>query len=256
MRVRFMLAAALITTSTFTLAGTGIASASTASGSFAGCPTLSEGHSSGDCVIRLQNDLDVVNSGYHLQSDGIFGRDTRIAVIDFQGRNHLGADGIVGSATADELTRQSQAQGSVPTPAPSATSANEPAAPQPHMLLPEKAREIALGLIDATGDLGVQCGLGKIGDKIRAGSVPADAVKASLALSDAKSACSGVKNMAEAVGVITALAAFDQPVYVTETQSAKNKWWGLGFVKTCTVDVQAGASERLSHHFKASFTCH
>jgi peptidoglycan hydrolase-like protein with peptidoglycan-binding domain len=88
--------------------------------SFSGCPKLSEGDQ-GDCVRQLQNALNTVNSNYHLASDGKFGPDTRIAVLDFQGRNHLGADGIVGSTTASELARQAQQNGSVASPRPGRT---------------------------------------------------------------------------------------------------------------------------------------
>jgi peptidoglycan hydrolase-like protein with peptidoglycan-binding domain len=86
--------------------------------SFPDCPVLSENNSTGPCVQRLQNDLNAVNSGYGLTPDGTFGADTRIAVLDFQGRNHLGADGIVGAETADLLAAQAQAMGSVATPQP------------------------------------------------------------------------------------------------------------------------------------------
>jgi peptidoglycan hydrolase-like protein with peptidoglycan-binding domain len=148
---------------TILLAGAGTAVAAP-SGSFPGCPVLSEGNSSGPCVERLQVDLNTVNSGYHLTQDGVFGVGTRIAVLDFQGRNHLGADGIVGASTADELTRQSQAEGAVPTPSPSGVPADGPATAQPHMLTPDRAERAALGLIDSTGPLAFQGGLSRIGD--------------------------------------------------------------------------------------------
>ena len=53
--------------------------------------------------------------GYDLTPDGKFGRLTRIAVLDFQGRNHLPADGNVGPVTANALLDQT----SVGTPSPS-----------------------------------------------------------------------------------------------------------------------------------------
>jgi peptidoglycan hydrolase-like protein with peptidoglycan-binding domain len=90
--------------------GSGTASAKTEQRSFPGCPMLSENNSNGPCVTRLQNYLNVVNSAYDLQPDGSFGSDVRIAVLDFQGRNHLGADGIVGSVMADKLQRQYDAR--------------------------------------------------------------------------------------------------------------------------------------------------
>ena len=98
-------ALAVIVSAGLTL-GNGIAAADTGPRSFPGCPLLLEDRSTGDCVIRLQNDLNAVNEGYHLDPDGTFGADTRIAVLDFQGRNPPGADGNVGAVTADQLSRQ------------------------------------------------------------------------------------------------------------------------------------------------------
>jgi peptidoglycan hydrolase-like protein with peptidoglycan-binding domain len=83
----------------------------------AGCPKLSEGDQS-DCVRQLQHALNTVNSAYNLKEDSKFGPDTRVAVLDFQGRNHLGADGLVGATTADELARQAQQHESEATPPP------------------------------------------------------------------------------------------------------------------------------------------
>ncbi|NMO90062.1 peptidoglycan-binding protein [Actinomycetospora sp. TBRC 11914] len=90
------------------LYGSGVASAQTGS-SFAGCPQLNEGDR-GPCVEKLQTELNAVHP-YHLEVDGIFGKNTRIALLDFQGRNHrtqpyLGADGRFGPATAKELQSQ------------------------------------------------------------------------------------------------------------------------------------------------------
>jgi hypothetical protein len=47
-----------------------------------------------------------------------------------------------------------------------------------------------------------------------------------------------------------------QSVYISMKQSEKNKWWGLGVVKTCTVKLRVGASERIAKTFTANFTCH
>jgi hypothetical protein len=121
---------------------------------------------------------------------------------------------------------------------------------------PEQARGIALGLIDATGPLAVQCGLGKVGEGLRARNVATAAIKDSLAVSGAKKSCSGVVQIGEAALTIGMLAEAGQQVYITQTQSEKNKWWGAGLIKTCTVKVRAGASETLAKDFKASFTCH
>jgi hypothetical protein len=121
---------------------------------------------------------------------------------------------------------------------------------------PEEARGIAIGLIDATGPLAVQCGLGKVGEAIRARNVATAAIKDSLAVSGAKKSCSGVVQIGEAALAIGTLAEAGQQVYITQTQSEKNKWWGAGIIKTCTVTVRAGASDTLAKNFKASFTCH
>lgn len=87
-------------------------------GSFAGCPVLLEDRSSGSCVRKLQRYLNAVNDEYDLAVTGRFGRDTRIAVLDFQGRNGLDADGNVGDDTARELRRQALEHGSVRSPRP------------------------------------------------------------------------------------------------------------------------------------------
>jgi peptidoglycan hydrolase-like protein with peptidoglycan-binding domain len=105
------------------------------------------------CVMELQKDLNAVNDGYHLDPDGEFGADTRIAVLDFQGRNHLGADGNVGAATADELSRQAAiAGGKQEQPAP-------PVDPQP-----ERRRDP--GAAVDTGKSGPECLLEAVKDKI------------------------------------------------------------------------------------------
>jgi Putative peptidoglycan binding domain len=72
--------------------------------SYEGCPVL-RGNSTGYCVRMLQYELNTVGP-YNLQVDGVLGQATFTAVLDFQGRNHLGADGIVGPATADLLDAQ------------------------------------------------------------------------------------------------------------------------------------------------------
>ena len=47
--------------------------------------------------MALQRNLNKL--GYSLNADGIFGEDTKKAVISFQGKNGLSADGIVGPNT-------------------------------------------------------------------------------------------------------------------------------------------------------------
>lgn len=87
--------------------------------SYPGCPLLLEGMS-GACVERLQMELNAVEPAHGLAEDGYFGAGTRIAVLDFQGRNGLGADGNVGSVTADLLS--SQVDYWVASPVPSSPS--------------------------------------------------------------------------------------------------------------------------------------
>jgi len=131
----------------------GIAAADTESGSFPGCPLLLENRSTGPCVMQLQNDLNAVNDGYDLNPDGVFGADTRIAVLDFQGRNHLGADGNVGTATADELSRQAAiAIGNQEQPTP------------PESTEPERRGDPG-GVID-TGRSAPECFLEAVKDKV------------------------------------------------------------------------------------------
>ena len=55
----------------------------------------------GEAVKLLQNKL--VSKGYKLIADGDFGNNTKKAVIDFQSKNGLVADGIVGTKTLDKL---------------------------------------------------------------------------------------------------------------------------------------------------------
>lgn len=59
-------------------------------------PVLRPGDRSDD-VLDLQNEL--VDAGYRVLPDGHFGDHTREAVIDFQSRHGLDADGIVGART-------------------------------------------------------------------------------------------------------------------------------------------------------------
>lgn len=55
----------------------------------------------GDTVSELQEAL--VELGYDIAVDGIFGDDTHAAVVDFQSNNGLDADGIVGPNTWEAL---------------------------------------------------------------------------------------------------------------------------------------------------------
>jgi len=85
--------------------------------SYPDCPLLVEGDS-GDCVARLQHDLNMVNTYYNLPQTGFFGVLTRTAVLDFQGRNGLDADGNVGGETTDVLADQASPEDFVQSPRP------------------------------------------------------------------------------------------------------------------------------------------
>ncbi|MFO0560845.1 MAG: peptidoglycan-binding domain-containing protein [Polyangiales bacterium] len=60
-------------------------------------PGMIERGARGDSVRDLQQAL--VDAGYDIEVDGIFGEDTESAVVDFQSNNGLDADGIVGPRT-------------------------------------------------------------------------------------------------------------------------------------------------------------
>lgn len=78
----------------------------------AGRTTVKYG-SRGSDVTELQNKLNA--NGYKLDVDGIFGNQTQSAVKDYQQKNGLGVDGIVGTNTWGKLL------GSAAAPTPSAT---------------------------------------------------------------------------------------------------------------------------------------
>lgn len=57
--------------------------------------------STGQLVIDLQRQLNLL--GYGLNDDGAFGNNTEIAVRDFQRKNHIKDDGVVGDGTRELL---------------------------------------------------------------------------------------------------------------------------------------------------------
>ena len=57
--------------------------------------------SQGDAVRQLQSELN--KHGYQLKEDGIFGKNTRSAVRDYQRKNKLRLDGIAGDETWGSL---------------------------------------------------------------------------------------------------------------------------------------------------------
>lgn len=74
------------------------------------CDTTLRYGSSGDCVKRLQRRLNELglNCGNQLTVDGAFGRQTRMRVYAFQGRNRIGVDGVVGPITRGKLRNPSE----------------------------------------------------------------------------------------------------------------------------------------------------
>lgn len=126
------------------------------------------------------------------------------------------------------------------------------------MIPPDRAKDIAAGLVDATGPLALQCAMGKLGDKIRTGATPAAqvasaAVKDSLAFAGANKGCGAATEVLKAVLVIVALTEVNEPVYITLKQSTKNNFWPKP--DTCTVVIRAGASEVLSQEFQGQLFC-
>ena len=127
----------------------------------------------------------------------------------------------------------------------------------PGRLIPaNEAFGIAAGLADASGDLALQCLMGKIGDRVRGGSpttrVASVAVKESLAFAQAKKGCDAMVETLKAAGVIVGLAELNQPAWVSLEQSTKKR-----FLRPdeCTVVMHAGPSEALALKFTAKFTC-
>jgi peptidoglycan hydrolase-like protein with peptidoglycan-binding domain len=107
--------------------------------------TLLQMGSQGTAVTALQKQLQSI--GYPLQkfgADGKFGNEVRDAVMDFQRKNSLKIDGIVGPATQTKLNEKSSSLWNkvtnifsptptpIPTPPPSPTvSIPQPPAPEP-----------------------------------------------------------------------------------------------------------------------------
>jgi peptidoglycan hydrolase-like protein with peptidoglycan-binding domain len=100
----------------------GAGPANAAADTLQGCGVLREGPGTSDCVRTLQRFLNLVNPAHALRVDGRYGEGVRKAVLDFQGRNHLGADGVVGRRTAELLESQARAR--------SNGAGRAPAAPQ------------------------------------------------------------------------------------------------------------------------------
>ena len=68
--------------------------------------------STGDSVRDLQRKLNA--NGYELDEDGVFGNNTYNAVVDYQRKNNLAVDGVVGDETWGSLEKVQAAQRSTP----------------------------------------------------------------------------------------------------------------------------------------------
>ena len=98
-------AAASVTTLGLLLAAPGTAAAQEEMIHLSDCELMLEGQNS-TCVALLQLALNKTGAPYNLNTDGSFGAGTRTAVLDFQGRNGLGADGNAGPEVTAALIRQ------------------------------------------------------------------------------------------------------------------------------------------------------
>ena len=76
--------------------------------------------SQGSDVTELQKLLN--QNGYSLTEDGVFGTKTQNAVEDYQQKNNLGVDGIVGTNTWSALTGASTANNTATTTTPTTTT--------------------------------------------------------------------------------------------------------------------------------------
>ncbi|WP_345660013.1 peptidoglycan-binding domain-containing protein [Streptomyces venetus] len=68
----------------------------------------------GACVTSLQKNLEAY--GYELETDGRYGHETRLTVMDFQRRHGLAVDGVAGRETMTALDRWANAPHADPEP--------------------------------------------------------------------------------------------------------------------------------------------
>lgn len=106
-----MKASSVVAVAAVSLTGIGVTTVATMEGAHAAeCVTsqrvkIKEGKRGIDSVNEAQCRLNKV--GYQLKVDGVFGKSTTDAVKDFQGKNGLGADGVVGPQTWKVLVEKS-----------------------------------------------------------------------------------------------------------------------------------------------------
>lgn len=79
-------------------------------------PTFFKQGENGDKIKEIQQKLN--KFGYNLAVDGSFGSSTYTAVVDFQNRNKISADGVVGPTTLEKLNNKPTADTMYKPPAP------------------------------------------------------------------------------------------------------------------------------------------
>jgi Putative peptidoglycan binding domain len=82
--------------------------------SLVACPQyMWAGQQQSNCIAGLQRLLDEDPPYAELTHDGVFGRDTKKAIVAFQDMNHLHEDGVAGPATIDILQQLAPKPGKV-----------------------------------------------------------------------------------------------------------------------------------------------
>ena len=105
--------------------------------------------SSGDAVKELQTNLNTVG-GYNLDVDGGFGKKTKAAVVDYQKKNGLAVDGVVGDETNGSLAKAIAAKTAA---AVSPTKATSPTKQSTSQKTSSKQTTVSKSVSTATPDL-------------------------------------------------------------------------------------------------------
>ena len=105
--------------------------------------------SSGNAVKELQTNLNTVG-GYNLDVDGGFGEKTKAAVVDYQKKNGLAVDGVVGDETNGSLAKAIAAK---TTAAVSPTKATSPTKQSTSRKTSSKQTTVSKSVSTATPDL-------------------------------------------------------------------------------------------------------